>query len=123
LNNAPNPASTSAKKVAVLTLPVVTTATTPVAVTALNSVLLQRTLGTKATAALPHVKTRAKTAHVKVAAGKSVVVTTAMQLGPPPAALRVQVTSSPAAPSSLVPATSNRTPQAKALQSAAVHAC
>jgi hypothetical protein len=35
----------------------------------------------------------------------------------------VPVTSLPAAPSSLAPATSNPTPQAKALPSAAVHAC
>ena len=117
LSNAPNPGLTSAKKVAVLTLPV---ATTGVAI-ALNSVLHPHTLGTRATADLPHVKTRAKMAHVKVAVGKSVAVTTAMQPGQPHAAQ--PVISLHAAPNNLVPATSSHTPQAKVLPSAAVHAC
>jgi hypothetical protein len=120
LNNAQNRASTSAKKLAVLTLPVVTT----VVVTALSNALHPLTLGTRVTAALPRAKTHARTVHVKAAAGKSVVVTTATPHVLPPAARRVQVTSSPAAPSSLVPATSNHTPQAKALQaSVAALAC
>jgi hypothetical protein len=112
-NNALNPVS-NAKKVDVLTPPVV--------VTALNSVAHLLTHGTKATAALPHVKMHARTVHVKVAAGKTVAATTATQHAPPLAALLA--TSSPVAPSSLVPATSSHTPQAKALQaSVAARAC
>ena len=60
-------------------------------VTALNSAAHLHTLGTKATAALPHAKTLARTVHVKVAAGKTVVVTTATPPVLPPAARRVQV--------------------------------
>ena len=114
LNNALNPVSMPAKKVAVLTPLVATT----VAVTALNSVLHPHTLGTRATAVQPH----AKMAHVKLVAGKSGVVTTAMQPGQPHAALlaiNLPVVLSPSAP-----ATSSLTqPQAKALQSAVAHAC
>ena len=116
-NNAPNPVS-NAKKVDVLTPLVVTT----VVVTALNSVAHLRTHGTKATAALPHVKMHARTVLVKVAAGKTVAATTATQHVQPLAALLA--TSSPVAPSSLAPATSSPTPQAKALQaSVAALAC
>jgi hypothetical protein len=111
LSNAANRASMPAKTVAVLMPPVATT----VVVTALSSVAHLRTPGTRATAALLRAKMLAKTAHVKAAAGKIVVVTTGMPHVLPPAAQRVQVTSSPAAPSNLVPATSNRTLQAKAL--------
>ncbi len=108
-NNAPNPVS-NAKKADVLTLLVVTTA----AVTALNSAALLLTHGTKATAALPHVKMHAKTVLVKVAAGKTVAAITATQHALHLAALLA--TSSPVAPNSLAPATSSPTPQAKALQ-------
>jgi hypothetical protein len=86
----------------------------------LNNVLPPRTLGTKATAALPRAKTPARTAHVKVAAGKTVVVTTAMPPVLPHAVQRVLVTSSPVAPSNLVLATSNLTLLAKALQASVV---
>ena len=89
----------------------------------MSNALHPLTLGTRATAVLPHVKTLAKIPHVKVAAGKSVALTTAMQPGQPHAELRVPVTSLHAAPSNLAPATSNPTPQAKALPSAVVHAC
>jgi hypothetical protein len=96
---------------------VVTTAV----VTVLNNAAHRRTPGTRATAALPHAKTLAKMVHVKVAAGKTVVVTTATPLAPHLAAR--QVTSSHADPNSLVPATSNPMLRAKALQaSAAAHA-
>jgi hypothetical protein len=116
-NSAPNPVS-NAKKADVLTPLVVTT----VVVTALNSAAHQPTHGTKATAALPRVKMHAKTVHVKAAAGKTVAETTATQLVQPLVALLA--TSSPVAPSSLVPATSSHTPQAKALQaSVAARAC
>jgi ribosomal protein L10 len=102
-----------AKTVAVLMRPVVI---------ALSNVLPPHTLGTVATAALPHAKTPAKTDHVKVAAGKTVVVTTATLPALPHAAQLV--TSSPVAPNSLVLATSNPTPQAKALQAnAAARVC
>ena len=117
LSSAANPASTNAKKVAVLMPPVVTTAV----VTALSSAAHLHTLGTKATAALPHAKTLARTVHVKAADGKTVAVTTATL----PALRHVvqPMTSSPAAPSSLVLATSNPTVRAKAQPSAAAHAC
>ena len=118
-NNAPNPVSISAKKVAVLTLPV---AVTTAVVTALNSAAHLRTPGTKATAALHRVKTPVKTVHVKVAVGKSVAVITAMQPDQPPEvllAINLAVAPNPSAP-----ATSSLTPlPAKALPSAAVHAC
>ena len=116
-NNAPNPVSISAKKVAVLTLP---EAVTTAVVTALSSALHLRTLGTRATAALPRAKTHARTVHVKAAAGKIVVVTTATPPVLPLAVQRVQVTSLPAAPSSLVPATSNPMLLAKVLQASVV---
>jgi hypothetical protein len=97
-----------------------------VVATVLSSVLRRLTPGTVATAALRHAKTLAKMARVKVAvAGKSAVVTTATLHAQPHAARRVLATNLHAAPSSLVPATSNPTPlRAKALQaSAVVHAC
>jgi superfamily II DNA/RNA helicase len=116
-NSAPNPVS-NAKKADVLTPLVVTT----VVVTVLNSAAHQPTHGTKATAALPRVKMHAKTVHVKAAAGKTVAETTATQLVQPLVALLA--TSSPVAPSSLAPATSSPTPQAKVMQvSVAVLAC
>jgi hypothetical protein len=115
LSNVPNPVLISAKKVSVLKHPVV--------VIALSNALHPLTPGTRATAVLPHVKTLAKMAHVKVAAGKSVALTTAMQPGQPHAALRVPVTSLHAAPSNLVPATSSHTLlQAKAPPSAVARA-
>ena len=78
------------------------------------------TLGTKATAALHHAKTLARTVHVKVADGKTVAATTET---PPVLHHAAQpVTSSPAAPSSLVLATSNRMVRVKAQPSAAAHA-
>jgi hypothetical protein len=63
----------------------------------------------------------AKTVHVKAADGKTVAATTATL----PVLHRVvqPVTSSPAAPSSLVLATSNPMVRAKAQPSAAAHAC
>jgi len=110
--------------VADLTLPVATAVPSHVAVTALSSALRLRTLGTRATAALPRAKMPAKTVHVKLAVGKSAAVTTATPPAPPRAALPVPVTSLHAAPSLLVPATSSPTPlQAKALPSAAARAC
>ena len=111
LSSAANPASMPVKMAAVLTPPVVTTAAVE---TALSNVVLPRTLGTKATAALHRAKTPVKTVLVKAVAGKTVVVTTAMPPALPLAAQRV--TSSPVVLSSLVPATSNRMLLAKALQ-------
>jgi hypothetical protein len=109
-----------AKRGAVLTHPVVSTA----AVTALSSAAHLRTLGTKATAALPHVKTLARTVHVKVAAGKTVVVTTATPLVQHHVARQERATSLHAVPSSSAPATLNPMVQrAKALPSAAALAC
>jgi hypothetical protein len=89
----------------------------------LNSVQRQPILGTRATAALPRVKTRAKTVLVKVAVGKSAAATTVTQPVQHHAVQPVPVTSLPVAPSNLAPATSNRMLQAMALQaSAAVRA-
>ena len=86
----------------------------------MNSAAHLPTLGTRATAALPHVKTPAKTALAKVVAGKSVVVTTATPPAQPHAVQQVLVTSLHAAPSSLVLATSSPMPLAKALQASVV---
>jgi hypothetical protein len=120
LSSAANPASMPAKRALVLKPPVVTT----VAVSALSSEAHLLTLGTVATAALPRVKTHVKTALVKVAAGKTVVVTTAMPLVQHHAARLGRATSLLAAPSSLVPAISNPTRRlAKALPNAAALAC
>jgi hypothetical protein len=99
---------------------VVTTA----AVIALNSAVHLRTLGTRATADLPHAKTLDRTVLVKVAAGKTVVVITATQLVQHHEARQVRATSLHAVPSSSVPATSNPMVRlAKALPSAAALAC
>ena len=92
---------------------------TTVAVTASSSVLPQPTLGIAVTAALLHVKTLVKMVPAKAVAGKIAAATTAMPLAQHLAALvlALLVTSLVVAPSSLVPATSNPTPQlAKALR-------
>ena len=88
-------------------------AVSSVVATALSNVVHLHIRGTVVTTVAHRVKTHAKTAPVKAAAGKTGVVTTAMR---PVQHLAVQpATNLPAAPNNLAPATSSPMLRAKAL--------